>query len=186
RLSIGKSSPTQSRSRSRNTTPAPVARNAGPAATPAPPCLRAIFCATSISRRRANTSSRSSSATVSTNSVAGCDLLGRKFARDLCVNRRDLTKIDRHIDAALRQSRNHFFGRNISNERVLREGTTAQPADRGIESATTRIVSREHFCRRFSRRAVHVNADVEFISNRVHDFADQFCRSDPDSVRQRN
>src|SRR5689334_15896601 len=59
-----------------------------------------------------------------------------------CHNRLHRISISyRQIDAALLERCQHAFGRDISDQRVLREWTAAQPADGGIKSATAGVVS---------------------------------------------
>ena len=51
----------------------------------------------------------------------------------------------RQVHAALLKRFDHAFGWNISNQRILRERTTAQSANGGIESAAAGVVSGENF-----------------------------------------
>ena len=65
----------------------------------------------------------------------------------------------------MRQSTHHFFGRNISDEIVLREGTATQSAHRRVETSAPGIVRGQNFRDRSRARAVQMNA--HFAANRI-------------------
>src|SRR5205814_9909839 len=76
--------------------------------------------------------------------------------------------------------------RPISEELILRKGTTAESANRCIETSASRIVGSNYFCRRFFAFGVHVNAHfaVTAVVQNCSDHAmNQFCIGGPDSIR---
>src|SRR4029077_18896909 len=83
----------------------------------------------------------------------------------------------------------NYFSGDISHELILREGTSAQPADGRVETPAPRVISGQHLRRCACARAMHVNADIAptvIAHHRSHHAADQLRRSDTDRIRQRD
>src|SRR5260370_16913597 len=83
-----------------------------------------------------------------------------EFAGNLAVERHGITDLERQIDAALLQRRDHAFGRDISNECILGERAAAESANRGVKSSATGVVSGENLPDPVARCPVQVNADL--------------------------
>ena len=88
--------------------------------------------------------------------------LGRKVAIDLAIERHHAPKLaaDRQPHSALCERADDFLGRDVSHHLVLGKRTSAQAAQRRIETPATGIVRRQHFARGFGPRAVEVDPDL--------------------------
>src|SRR5205085_2445724 len=69
-------------------------------------------------------------------------------------------------DAAMFQRAQHFLRRNVADEIVLRERTSAETAERRIEPATASVERRHDFCRGFSACPVKMHTDLHFARDR--------------------
>src|ERR1044071_2083203 len=95
----------------------------------------------------------------------------------------------RQFYPALLKRCDHALRRNVSNQRVLREGTATKTTKSGIKAPTARIVCSEHFSFRVARCAVQMHANVVssgFFRDRLHHAANQISVGNSDGVSQRD
>src|SRR5207249_1870212 len=92
-----------------------------------------------------------------------CLSLTGESAADLATHRNQVveTFVRRQADSPLLERFENYFAGNIPDERILGEGTSAEPADGGVETPASCIVSGQHFRGRLRARAVQVSANVK-------------------------
>src|SRR6202030_4259325 len=91
--------------------------------------------------------------------------------------------------SALLQSRNYFFGRDVADQRILREGAATQSSQCGIKAPATRVVGSQNLCFRMLGAAVQMYSDLQIIvliDYRANEFTDLLWSSHAHGIGQRN
>jgi hypothetical protein len=70
--------------------------------------------------------------------------------------------VNRRLYTTLLERTKNLLGRNISDQLVLRERTAAEPAESGVETPATRVISRKNFRSGRGSPAVQVDTDFSF------------------------
>ena len=109
-----------------------------------------------------------------TSKLSGDRIVHRDHFRERCLKRQ--------IHAALLKGAQNFLRRDISHELVLREWTTAQAADCGIETTAARIIGGKNFRDRRCARAVQMHA--HFTSDARNDTLNQFWFGGANGIRE--
>src|SRR6516164_8879782 len=104
-----------------------------------------------------------------------------------CRLQKSIERFDRRqVCAAVPKCLNDSLCRNISDERVLCEGTSAQAPNGRIETPAASIVGRDYLVRRLLRTAVQVYTNLEVIVFRpdsLYEFRNLLRSREPHRVR---